>query len=228
MGTRYFTPKLFSFLRELAANNDRDWFAAHKGDFETHVREPALRFIADLVEPFRRISPHFIVEPTKVSGSLVRIQRDTRFTNDKSPYRTYLGVGLRHQSFQQVHTPRFYLALQPRGSYLGAGSWRPDATTAQKIRLAIAEQPDAWREATGSEPFRHHFALDGDSLKRPPRGFDPDHPLIADLRRKDFAGVTRFSQVQVTGDDFLDEFVVRSQAAAPLVEFLCRATGAPF
>ncbi|HEX2153590.1 MAG TPA: TIGR02453 family protein [Acidimicrobiia bacterium] len=228
MGTRYFTPKLFWFLRELAANNDREWFTAHKSDYETHLREPALRFITDLVEPFSRISSHFTVEASKVGGSLVRIQRDTRFSRDSSPYRTYLGIGIRHERFEEVHTPRFYLVIQPRASYLGVGSWRPDAQTAHEIRLAVSERPDSWEAAVGSDGFSQHFTLEGESLKRPPRGFEPDHPLIAYLQRKDFAAVTRFNQRDITSDGFLDQFVARCEEAAPLAEFLCQGVGVEF
>lgn len=228
MGASYFTPKTFSFLRGLAANNDRDWFQAHREEYEEHVREPALRFIAALDEPFRAISPHILIKPTKVGGSLVRIQRDTRFSPDKTPYREYLGIGLRHEMHEEAPTPRFYLAIQPRGSYLGVGMWRPDARAAQAIRQAIAEQPDTWRQLTTGDGFAAHFTLVGDSLKRPPRGFASDHPLVGDLQRKDFAASTNFTQKQITSDGFLDLYLDRCRRAAPLAAFLSDAVGVPF
>lgn len=228
MGTRYFTPRTFEFLRQLAANNDRDWFRAHQSEYEDHVRRPALSFIAALEEPFRAISPHILVRATKTQGSLVRIQRDTRFSADKTPYREYLGIGLRHELHEEAATPRFYLAIQPRGSYLGVGVWRPDAATARKIRQAIAEQPDDWRRLTADDGFTRHYALVGDSLKRPPRGFDADHPLIGDLRRKDFAVSTNFTQKEITSNGFLDLYLDRCRRAAPLAAFLSDAIGVPF
>ena len=224
----HFSPRLFAFLRELATNNDREWFAAHRDEYERCVRDPALRFIADLAAPFSGISPEFIVEPSVVGGSLVRMARDTRFSADKSPYRTYLGVGIRHRMHRERPTPRFYLAIQPRHSYLGVGCWRPDSATARAVRRELAAQPDGWEKAVGSPGFEEHFTLEGDHLVRPPRGFDADHPLIDDLRRKDFAASTRFTNKAVTSDDFIDVFLARCQAAAPFVSFLCSALGVPF
>lgn len=220
----YFTPKLFSFLRELAAHNDRDWFAAHRHDYETHLREPARRFVSDLTGPLAGISHHFIADASKVGGSLLRIQRDVRFSPDKTPYRTYLGIHLRHENWRETHCPSIYLALQPKRSYIAVGSRRPDAKTAHEIRLAIARQPDAWRAATAD---LGDLRLEGESLKRPPRGFE-EHELISDLQRKDFTGVGRFIQSEVTSDDFLDLFLYRCRTSAPLLRFLCRAVGVPF
>lgn len=221
----YFTPKLFSFLRELAAYNDREWFAAHRDDYETHLREPARRLIVDLAGPLAGISEHLIADASRVGGSLLRIQRDVRFSPDKTPYRNYLGIHLRHENWRETHCPSIYLALQPKRSYIAVGSWRPDAKTADKIRLAIVEQPDAWRNATAD---LGDLRLEGDSLKRPPRGFDPGHGLIADLQRKDFAAAGRLTQSEITSDDFLDSIVDRCHRGAPLLEFLCRAVGVPF
>lgn len=228
MSSRYFTPKLFSFLRDLAANNDREWFAAHKDEYETHLREPALRFAADVAPSLADISHRLVVDTRKVGGSLLRIQRDTRFTVDKSPYRTYLGIHFRHELWKERHTPSIYLALLPRGSYVGVGSWHPDGHTARAIRQAIVERPDVWQKATRAEAFRDRFMLVGEELKRPPRGFDPAHPLIGDLQRKDFAGAASLTQRHVTSDDFLDRFVDCCRRAGPLLEFLCQASGVPF
>lgn len=228
MGTRYFTPKLFAFLRELTADNNREWFVAHRVDYERHLREPALRFITDVGPALGDISPHLLADPRKVGGSLLRIQRDVRFSPDKSPYRTYLGIHFRHEQWRETHTPSIYLALRPRGSYLGVGSWRPDGETARAVRLAIADRADVWEKATRAEAFGKVFTLVGDQLKRPPRGFDPAHPLIDDVRRKDFAGATSLTQTQIASDDFLERFVDYSRGATPLLEFLCQAKGVPF
>lgn len=228
MGTRYFTPKLFAFLRDLAANNDRDWFEQHRDDYESHVREPALDFIADMAEPLGRISPHFVADTRKVGGSLFRIQRDTRFTADKTPYKTNTGVHFRHRMASDVHAPGFYLHLEPGGCFMGAGIWHPDAATAHAIRTAIAEESARWQKITRSPAFAATFSLAGEELKRPPRGFDPEHPLIDDLRKKDFSVYVRLTQAQITSSDFGGLFVAHCRRSAPFVEFLCEATEVPF
>lgn len=228
MGTRHFTPRMFDFLRQLAAHNDREWFVGHRDAYEHHLREPALRFIADAAPALGDISPHLLADARKVGGSLLRIQRDVRFSADKSPYRTYLGIHFRHEQWRETHTPSIYLALRPRGSYLGVGSWRPDAETALAVRRAIADRADVWEKVTRAEAFGEVFRLVGDELKRPPRGFDPHHRLVDDLRRKDFAGAVSLSQIQIGSGDFLERFIDYSRRAAPLLEFLCQAKGLPF
>ncbi|MFP3915585.1 MAG: DUF2461 domain-containing protein [bacterium] len=228
MGTRYFTPKLFAFLRDLAESNDRDWFRSHQDDYERHVREPALDFIADAAEPLARISEHFRADTRKVGGSLFRIQRDVRFSQDKSPYKTNTGMHFRHIQARDAHAPGFYIHLEPRSSFIGVGLWRPDAATAYAIRSAIDESQDAWVGATREPSFRQTFVLDGDSLKRPPRGYGAEHPLIDDLKRKDFVASARIAQSQITSDHFLEDFIDHCRRAAPYMAFLCRATGVPF
>lgn len=228
MGTRYFTPKLFGFLRDLAENNDRDWFKAHQDDYEMHVREPALDFITDVADPLAEISPHFAADARKVGGSLFRIQRDIRFSKDKSPYKTNTGVQFRHLAGKDAHAPGFYLHIEPGGSFMGIGLWRPDATRAQEIRRAIHEKAIAWMRATRAEDFTDVFSLSGDSLVRPPRGFDAEHPLIDDLKRKDFIASTRLTQRQITSGDFMELFLDHCRRSANFAAFLCGAIGLPF
>ncbi len=228
MGTRYFTPKLFAFLRDLAENNDRDWFKAHQDDYEMYVREPALDFITDVADPLAEISPHFAADARKVGGSLFRIQRDIRFSKDKSPYKTNTGVQFRHLAGKDAHAPGFYLHIEPGGSFMGVGLWRPEAKLAQQIRQSIDEDAVAWMRATRAEEFTEVFSLSGDSLVRPPRGFDAEHPLIDDLKRKDFIASTRLTQRQITSGDFMDRFLDYSRRSADFSAFLCRAIGLPF
>jgi uncharacterized protein (TIGR02453 family) len=228
MGTRYFTPQLFAFLRDLAANNDRDWFLAHKDDYERHVREPALGFISDLVAPLAEISPHLNVDARRNGGSLLRIHRDLRFGKERGPYHTKVGFRFRLGADPTAPTPVLYLHLEPRLSFMAAGIWRPSTGDAYAIRRLIAAEPSAWEEAAHSGRFTETFTLAGDSLVRPPKGFDPKHPLLGDLRRKDFAGVAALTQRRVTCDVFLSDFVDNSRRAQPLLAFLCRALGVPF
>jgi len=142
---RSFSPAPFRFLRELKANNDREWFAANKDRYEADVRGPALDFVADMAPHLERISPHFVADPRPAGRSLFRIHRDTRFSRDKSPYKTYVGVQFRHELAKDAHAPGFYLHLEPKGVFVGAGTWRPDAPALAKIREAIARRPEGWR-----------------------------------------------------------------------------------
>jgi len=134
----------------------------------------------------------------------------------------------RHVIGKDVHAPGFYLNIEPGACYMGIGLWRPEAKIAQAIRHHIDENRAKWKRASRSERFTAVFTVTGDSLKRPPRGFDEDHPLIEDLKRKDFIASARLTQRQVTSDHFLEDFTDRSQKAAPFMRFLCEAIGVPF
>lgn len=225
---RHFRPALFTFEKELAKNNRRDWFEKNKNRYEDEVKEPALRFISDFGPHLRKISPHFLAIPKTVGGSLFRIYRDVRFAKDKSPYKTHVGLHFRHKEYRDAHAPGFYLHLEPGQSFVGVGIWRPDGGTLKKIRDAIADDAAKWKRIKSAKPFRAGFELAGDSLKRPPRGYDPDHPMIEDLRRKDFIAVANLSQKQITSVGFLDDFVGMCKAGSPLVEYLCAAVGVTF
>ncbi len=224
--TRHFTPATYSFLRQLAANNDRTWFTANKERYIRDVQEPALEFITDFAPRLAEISPHFTADARTVGGSLFRIQRDTRFAKDKAPYKENTGVHFRHEAAKDAHAPGYYLHLQPAGTFMGVGLWRPETAVAYRIREHIADEPAAWKRAAHGAGFE--FELTGDSLVNPPRGFSADHPLIADLRRKDFVASVRLSQATVTSDGFLDDFTRRCRTATPFMRFLCDAVGVPF
>ena len=228
MTQRHFTPSLYGFLRDLAENNDRDWFKEHKARYLDAVQEPALEFIIDAAPKLARISPHFTADARVVGGSLFRIQRDTRFSKDKTPYKENTGLQFRHDAGKDAHAPGFYLHLQPGGSYAGLGLWRPETKVTYRIREYIAANPDRWKKVTRSKRFTDTWSLGGDSLVRPPKGFDADHPLIEDLKRKDFIASTRLSQKAVTSEGFLDEYMDMNRRAAPFMEFLCNAVGVPF
>ena len=201
------------------------------------VRDPAIRFIADFAPLLKKISPNFRADPRPVGGSLFRINRDVRFSKDKSPYKTAVGIQFRHDLGKDAHAPGFYLHLEPGMVFTGMGSWHPDGPTLRSIRERIVEEPDDWRAVRKAIPGDGDFdsstpgdppILGGKSLKRPPRGFDPEHPLIEDMKRKDFIASARYHEKDATAPGFIDEVTRSFKSAAPLVAFLCRSVGAPF
>jgi uncharacterized protein (TIGR02453 family) len=223
-----FSPRLFAFLRELAANNDRVWFGANKARYEADVKEPALEFISAFAPRLDRISPHFVADARASGGSLYRIYRDTRFSKDKTPYKTHAGIHFRHALGRDAHAPGFYLHLEPGQVFAGAGIWRPDTAAARRIREAIAADPARWKRATRGKRFTATWELGGDALKRPPQGFAADHPLIDDLKRKDFIAMAKLRQSDVTAAGFVDDYAKLCAGAAPLAEFLCDALDVRF
>ncbi len=228
MPATYFTPATFTFLQDIADNNHREWFRARKSQYEEDVRDPALRFIVDFGPHLQEISPHFRADPRANGGSLFRIYRDTRFSKDKSPYKTHTGIHFRHEAYKDAHAPGFYLHIQPGSCFMGCGVWRPGGDALRKIREAIDEDPAAWKQASRDGRFKESFELTGDSLIRAPKGYDPNHPLIVDLRRKDFIGVANLSADALMSDDFLESFAGLCRDAAPFQRWLCRAIGVPY
>jgi uncharacterized protein (TIGR02453 family) len=223
MTDRYFTRKTFDFLSELAANNRREWFDEHRQDYEDLVRTPALEFIGDMEKEMPAISRHFRASPKKAGGSLMRIQRNLRFSRDKTPYKTNIGMHFRHEVGKDIHAPGYYVHIEPGECFVGVGLWHPDPDTLAMIRKAIAEHGDKWITARDDKGFSRHYTLEGDALANVPRGYAKDHPLVEDLKRKDFIGLAGLSQANVTSANFREQVVERFRQAAPFMRFLCNA-----
>ena len=223
MANPYFSQDTLDFLVQLSASNNRDWFNDNKPRYELHVRTPALRFIEDIAPALQLISPRFQARAKKVGGSLMRIYRDTRFSKDKTPYKTNIGIQFRHDAGKDVHAPGYYLHIEPDNFFLGVGIWRPDAQTLGKIRDAIVEKPDKWLAARNATEFTSRFTLSGESLKNAPRGFARDHPLLEDLKHKDFIGICEWEKKAVLSKNLLPDTIEHFEQATPFMRFLCEA-----
>jgi uncharacterized protein (TIGR02453 family) len=218
----FFTPELFVFMRQLKRHNNREWFARNKSRYEEAVRDPALRFIGSFAAELAKLSRHFVADPRPTRGSLFRIYRDTRFSGDKLPYKTHVGIHFSHETGKDAHAPVFYLHLQPDNCFAAAGVWHPDNPTLTRIRTAIVGQPKRWAKV------RRQLELEGESLARPPRGYDPQHPFIEDLKRKDYLASVVLTEAQVCGPKFLAEYAGACRTMRPLVEFTTQALGLEF
>jgi uncharacterized protein (TIGR02453 family) len=220
-----FTPEFFRFLRELAKHNERNWFQANKGRFDESVQAPTRAFVEAMGPKLQKISRHLVADPRPVGGSIMRIYRDVRFSKDKSPYRTSIGIHFWHDGVtaDEEHLPGFFLHLAPGDSWVYAGVWQAAPPHLAKIRTAIAERPGAWKKVRAQVP-----EIEGESLKRPPPGFDPDHPYIADLKRKGFTTGQTVADSVVTGPRFPEKFVAICRSLDPLNRFLAGAVGVPY
>ncbi|MEZ4649817.1 MAG: TIGR02453 family protein [Candidatus Eisenbacteria bacterium] len=224
----HFSKELFRFLEDLEKNNSREWFQANKDRYEEEVKMPLLSFIGEFAGPLGKISSHFVADPRPVGGSMFRIHRDVRFAKDKSPYKTAATAQFRHEAGKDVHAPGFYLHLEPGQCFAGAGIYHPDNPTLGRIRDRIVDDPKAWKRVRDAKPFRAVWELSGDSLVRPPRGYDPEHPFAEDLKRKDFIAVTHFTERDVLKPGFLGEYVKMCKAAESMTRYLTEAVGLPF
>lgn len=187
-----FTPDLFRFLRDLARHNDQDWFRGQRSRYEADVLDPALDFVSAFGDRLAAISPHFVADARRSGGSVFRIHRDVRFSRDKRPYKTHLGIHFRHRHARRdVHAPGFYLHLEPRRSFVGVGIWRPSTAVAYRVREAIGERPDAWIDATRRPPFSETFRLEGETLVRAPAGSRRITPSSTTCVGRSSSGCTR-------------------------------------
>lgn len=216
------------FLEDLEDNNNRAWFQENKHRYDSDVLDPALAFIGAMGPLLARVSECFTAIPKRMGGSLMRVYRDTRFSRDKTPYKTNIGIQFRHEQGKDVHAPGYYLHIETTGCFLGAGMWHPEPAALKAIRERIAEHPDAWRKVLRSRRFKSEFTFGGNSLKRPPRGFAPDLPHLEDIKRKDFIGISDFSIERAAGAGFPEEVAERFARATPLMAFLCTAVGVEF
>jgi uncharacterized protein (TIGR02453 family) len=228
MAEPYFTNATFRFQRDLARNNNRTWFAANRQRYEDVLRQPFLRLIADMQAPLAKISAHYRADPRPQGGSLFRIHRDTRFRSDKTPYKTWAGARFAHERRREVEAPSFYLHVQPGDCFAGGGLWHPESPTLKKIRAFLADNPAAWKKAVHRSVFRERFEFWGEPLKRPPRGFDPAHELIEDIKRRNFAAGAAIADSVVTSDELLPLVVDTFKRIAPMVDYLCAALDLEF
>ena len=223
-----FGPGLLEFLRELDVHNDRRWFESNKQRYESEVREPAREFIRAMAPRVERISPHLVADDRKVGGSLMRIYRDVRFTLDKRPFKTNLGIQFRHEAGRDVHAPGLYFHVEPQSVFLAVGMWRPDASSLGAVRRAIDSDARGWRRVCGAKRFRESWEVSGESLRRPPRGWSADHPLIEEIKRKDHIAVCNLRERDVTRADLVAFAAERYGRAKPYLAWLADAVDMPF
>ncbi len=214
---------VFAFLVELRRHNNREWFNENKDRYLAEVRDPMLALIASVAPGLARISRHIAVDPRPSGGSLMRIYRDTRFSRDKTPYKTNVGIHFGLKAPRDFEAPGYYLHLEPGSVFMGAGLWHPGADALRSIRDAIVRNPRGWKQAR-----RAGLSHDEATLKRPPRGFDPDHPLIEDLKRLSFTTGVEFGERRACALDFPARFVTACRRATPLMRFLAKALGLAF
>jgi uncharacterized protein (TIGR02453 family) len=216
-----FGKDFFAFFRGLKANNERAWFEENKPRFREDVQGPMSDFIAAM-------APH-LKNPRPNGGSMFRIYRDVRFSRDKRPYKEHAACQFRHRFGRDVHAPGFYVHLAPDEVFFGGGMWMPDPDALLKIRQRIAERPGEWKKVVTDKKFVQTFGgIEGEQLTRPPKGFDPAHPFIADIRRKSFVAGVDSTAKAAQSATFVSEVAQTFRALSPLMRFLCSALVVPY
>lgn len=217
------TFELFDFLSDLQRNNRREWFAEQKQRYIEEVLNPSVELCSRLQEPLRKVSSHLRVKPAAHRGSVMRIYRDTRFTRDKSPFKTNVGISIRHLAADDIHAPGLYLHLEPRNCFIGCGCWKPDRISLSMIRDSIVNRSTAWKRTVNEIQKKTDYILSGEKLKRGPRDLPKDHPLIEDLKRTDFILIENIPEQALVDSDPVPFLIDRFTAARPWMRFLCQA-----
>ncbi len=218
-----------TFLRQLTRNNNRDWFNANKERYRASVVQPMCELITAMAPRLARISNCFIADPRPNGGSLFRIYRDTRFAHDKTPYKENIGCHFRHRAGKDAHAPGFYLHIEAKHTFYGGGIWMPPTPVLNRIRDTIVDNPQEWSRIKQNKKFRKYFdGISGDQLQRPPRGYDPGHEHLEDLRRKSLFAMHTVATVQVTTPQFIKELDAAFTALSPMMRFITYALDLPY
>ena len=224
-----FPKDLVKFLRELSRNNNREWFQENKDRYKKSIVAPLCDFIVAMGPRLEKISNCYVADARPHGGSMFRIYRDVRFARDKRPYKEHAACHFRHEAGKDAHAPGFYLHIEPKEVFAGGGIWMPPNASLDKIRQAIVEKPEQWKKITSGKTFVKYFsAVQGAGLKRPPRGFDKEHPLIEDLKRKSFFAMHKIDAKLLYTPRFITEVDRSFTALSPLLEFLTLALELPY
>jgi uncharacterized protein (TIGR02453 family) len=213
-----FPPEGLRFLKSLKRNNNRDWFAAHKTEYESFVRTPMIELVESLATEFARFAPDILSTP---KASLYRIHRDTRFSQDKRPYKTHVAAVFSSKSLSKHEGAGFYFHIAPDELLLGGGLYMPEPEDLRVIRMTVAGEYAAFRKIVEARSFKRLFGdVRGERLVRVPRGFNPEHPAANYLRLKQFLASRTLPPASASTSRFFSILVETFEALGPLIRFL--------
>jgi uncharacterized protein (TIGR02453 family) len=213
-----FSPPTLAFLRGLKRHNDRAWFAARKDAYERDVKAPMIALVERLAGDLRRFAPDLVASPR---ASLYRVHRDTRFSTDKSPFKTQIGAVFPHRALHRHQGAGLYVEIGPAGVMIGGGIYMPQPPELHALRNHLAANTARFRSLVESPGFRRSVgAVTGSSLRRVPRGFSPDHPAAEYLKLKQFLFGRDYPAAFATSPSFYRQVVALFERMAPVVAFL--------
>ena len=208
------------FLRSLKRNNRREWFQPRKHLYEQHVKAPMLELVAALNTGLNRFAPEYVTDPAK---AIFRIYRDTRFSADKTPYKTHVAASFSRRGPDRLKTGGFYFSIAPDQIEIAAGIYHPEPDTMLAIRTHIAETHAELRKLLSQKKTRQLAGeLQGGTLTRAPKGFDPAHPAIAWIKMKDWILDVTLEGSLAASPKLYDEILSRFRAMAPVIDYLNR------
>jgi uncharacterized protein (TIGR02453 family) len=219
-----FTGATLRFLRALKRNNRREWFNAHRDDYEAHVRTPMTAIIEQLAIDFREIAPELVANP---KTSMYRIYRDTRFSENKAPYKTHIAASFPPRGLPKHEGAGVYFHISPEELWIGGGMYAPQTPQLQAVREHIAANAGRLRRIIESPGFKRRIGtLEGERLQRVPRGFPKDHPAAEFLKYRQFLAGAEFPAALATSPGFYPTLLAVFREVVPLTRFL-NAPSAP-
>jgi uncharacterized protein (TIGR02453 family) len=206
------------FLKDLKKNNSKTWFDANRKQYET-AKEDFLLMIAKLIDGIGAFDPP--IAHLKPKECTFRINRDVRFSKDKSPYKNNI-AGYFNRYGKKSNDAGYYLHIEPGKSFAAGGLWMPEPQGLVKIRQEIDYSFDTWKKITGNTPFKKAFAegVKGDALVRPPKGYEENNPAIKYLKLKSFIVTKPFTDTEVLSKTFVKDVATTFKIMKPLLDFL--------
>jgi uncharacterized protein (TIGR02453 family) len=214
----YFRPEALKFLRNLARHNDREWFTPRKAEFEALLKEPMLAVVRKITDAMLDFAPNHMRPAEK---SLFRIYRDTRFSNDKRPYKTHVAAWWTHTGLDKTSGAGYYFHVSPKEVIVAAGSYMPEKEQLAAIRHWLLDHHAEFRKLLARPAVKKAFTeFEGNALTRPPKGFPADHPAM-DLVRCRQWGLSATLRAETALDPKLAATIIRYfKLAAPVVDAL--------
>lgn len=213
-----FVADTLKFLRALKRNNRREWFNAHRDDYEAHVRQPMTAIVERLADDFRAFAPELVASP---KASMYRIHRDTRFSENKAPYKTHVAAVFPTRGLLKHEGAGVYFHVSPDEVWIGGGMYAPQAPQLHAVREHIATHVKQFRTIVESPGFRRQLgALEGEKLTRVPRGFRKDDPAAEYLKFRQFVAGAELPGAFATSPKFYSTLLTVFRQVIPLARFL--------
>ncbi|HWE51648.1 MAG TPA: DUF2461 domain-containing protein [Bryobacteraceae bacterium] len=207
-----------AFLRSLKKNNNREWFNPRKDVFDDNVRQPMLALVSALHREMLRFAPEYVGDPAKC---IYRIYRDTRFSKNKTPYKTYTSALLWRNGFPKDDCASYYFGISPEGIDVGGGVYSPEPESLLAVRQHIAADPAAFRATFENRKVKKLFGeISGSTLSRVPKGFDPAHPAADLLKHKQYILWAKLDPALATTPKLFVELATRFEAMTPFIDYL--------
>jgi uncharacterized protein (TIGR02453 family) len=217
-GAPYFRPEALKFLRGLEKNNDREWFNARKAVYEAELKEPMLAIIRKVTDAMMEFAPDHVRPAEK---SLFRIYRDTRFSNNKLPYKTHVAAWWSHTGMDKTSGAGYYFQVSPKGVVIAAGAYMPEKEQLAAIRHWLVENHTEFRKLLNKPAVKKTFTeFEGEALTRPPKGFPPDHPAMDLIKCKQWGLRTELAADAALEANFAQTLTKHFKLLAPFVDAL--------